>query len=158
MGFIDGITAEDRVQVKFSDFQNLVRGTVKAELMVNAIKCEVPYNHIIEMITGKSNLLSDYEATKLSPDLIEECKKTLDEYKGTGYSPEEIKILSERLKEIEAKEKVVCQETEIPDDATQPENEETAADSGIDSSSEYVEGGGHQHRSTRKTKTANRYR
>ncbi len=54
MGLADAFTAEDRVQVKFSDFYNLVRESAKAELMMNAIRCDVPHRFIRETMTGKS--------------------------------------------------------------------------------------------------------
>lgn len=53
MGIVDVFASEDRVNVKFSDFYSLMRESSKAELMMNAIKCDVPHRHIREMMTGK---------------------------------------------------------------------------------------------------------
>lgn len=53
MGLLDGITAEDRVDVKFSDFYQLMRESAKADLLCNAVKCDVPHQYIREMLTGK---------------------------------------------------------------------------------------------------------
>ena len=79
MGLMDGISAEDRIQIKFSDFYTLVKQAAKAILMANAVKCEVPHKYIMEMLTGESSLLSEYKATDLSPDLIENLKKSIEE-------------------------------------------------------------------------------
>lgn len=52
MGLADTFAAEDRVQVKFSDFYCLMRDAAKAELIMNAVICGVPHSHICEMATG----------------------------------------------------------------------------------------------------------
>lgn len=54
---MDAISSEDRVEVKFSTFYTMMRESVKAELMMNAINCEVPYLCIREMMTGKKETL-----------------------------------------------------------------------------------------------------
>ena len=54
MGLIEAFTPEDRVNVKFSDFYALMREGSRAELMFNAIKCDVPHRYIRETMTGKS--------------------------------------------------------------------------------------------------------
>lgn len=54
MGLVDVFSAEDRIQVKFSDFFELVRGCTQRDQMLNAINCNVPYRYIREMVTGKS--------------------------------------------------------------------------------------------------------
>lgn len=54
MGLVDAFGAEDRVQVKFSDFYELVRGCTQRDQMLNAINCNVPHRYIREMVTGKS--------------------------------------------------------------------------------------------------------
>lgn len=53
MGFMDAISSEDRVGVKFTDFYRMMREAAKAELMMNAINCDVPHLCIREMMTGK---------------------------------------------------------------------------------------------------------
>lgn len=54
MGLADTFGAEDRVQVKFTDFYNLVKGCAQADLLRNAVDCNVPHRYIREMATGKS--------------------------------------------------------------------------------------------------------
>lgn len=53
MGLMDAFSSEDRVEVKFSDFYNFMKGMAKAEMMMNGIKCETPYAYMREMMTGK---------------------------------------------------------------------------------------------------------
>lgn len=54
MGLADCFSAEDRIQVKFSDFYNLVKGCTQRDQVMNAINCNVPHRYIREMVTGKS--------------------------------------------------------------------------------------------------------
>ena len=54
MGLVDAFSAEDRIQVKFSDFYELVKGCTQRDQMLNAINCNVPHRYIREMVTGKS--------------------------------------------------------------------------------------------------------
>lgn len=53
MGFIDSISAEDRVEVKFSQFYDLMLGCAERKLLVNAVKTKVPHEYIENMLTGK---------------------------------------------------------------------------------------------------------
>ena len=50
----DAFAKEDRVEVTFSDFYRIMRESTKAELLMNAVKCNVPHRYIREMETGKS--------------------------------------------------------------------------------------------------------
>jgi hypothetical protein len=54
MGLMDAFNREDRVEVTFSDFYALMRESAKAELMANAIRCNVPHRFIRETMSGKS--------------------------------------------------------------------------------------------------------
>lgn len=53
MGIIDTFTPDTKVELKFSDFYNLVKGATKAEMMLNGIKNEVDYDSIYKIVTGK---------------------------------------------------------------------------------------------------------
>lgn len=53
MGLMDAFKNEDRVEVKFSTFYELMKEAVKAELLMNAVNCDTPYASIREMMTGK---------------------------------------------------------------------------------------------------------
>lgn len=54
MGLIDAINKEDRIQVTFSTFYRMMHEVTKGELLMNAVKCDVPHRYIREMATGKS--------------------------------------------------------------------------------------------------------
>lgn len=54
MGLADAFGAEDRVQVKFSDFYKLMKQAAQYEIAMNAVGCDVPHRYIREMMTGKS--------------------------------------------------------------------------------------------------------
>lgn len=49
MGLADSFGAEDRVNVKFSDFYNIVKVATKCELLLNAVCADVPHEHIRAM-------------------------------------------------------------------------------------------------------------
>lgn len=53
MGLADTLGAEDRVQMKFSDFYKLMRQAAQYEITMNAVDCDVPHRYIREMMTGK---------------------------------------------------------------------------------------------------------
>ncbi|MBQ3045149.1 MAG: hypothetical protein IJD49_04275 [Clostridia bacterium] len=52
MGFIDAIGPEERLNIKYSDFYALVKQATEAELMMNAINCDVPHKYIRETMSG----------------------------------------------------------------------------------------------------------
>lgn len=83
MGIIDAFSAEDRVEVKFSVFYDLMKEATKAEIMANGVKTRIPHEHIEAMLTGKNSELEAYHDTGLSPRQIPESAKTsLAEHKG----------------------------------------------------------------------------
>ena len=53
MGLADTFGAEDRVQVKYSDFYRIIKESTKTELLMNAVNCDIPHKYIREMATGK---------------------------------------------------------------------------------------------------------
>ena len=52
MGLMDAFNAEDRITLKVSDYAKVLKEGVKADLMMNAVTCEVPYQYIREMMSG----------------------------------------------------------------------------------------------------------
>ena len=54
MGIVDVFDKEDRTEIKMSKLYALMKESAKAELMMNAIQCEVPHRYIREMMTGTS--------------------------------------------------------------------------------------------------------
>ena len=59
MGFADALGREDRVEVKFTTFYEMMKGCTKAELIMNAVNCDVPHKYIREMATGKSEKIQN---------------------------------------------------------------------------------------------------
>ena len=50
MGFLDAFAAEDRVDVKFSTFYELVKGCAEREFITNGLKHKIPHAHILAML------------------------------------------------------------------------------------------------------------
>lgn len=78
MGIMDAFNAEDRTQIKVSSLYAMLKEGAKAEYLLNAVKCEVPYKYIVQMATGKSGELQDYKDTQLTPDSIKELQSNYD--------------------------------------------------------------------------------
>lgn len=53
MGIVDVFGKEDRIPVQFTEFYSLVKEAAKAELVMNAVNCDVPHKYIRETMTGK---------------------------------------------------------------------------------------------------------
>lgn len=53
MGLLDAFTAEERVNVTFSQFYELIKGCTQREMLMNAVKTRVPHEYIEKMTTGK---------------------------------------------------------------------------------------------------------
>lgn len=64
MGTADLFGKEDRAQVKMSQLYELMKESAKAELMLNAIQCDVPHKYIREMMVG----LKEYSDKKQEPE------------------------------------------------------------------------------------------
>lgn len=54
MGIVDAFQAEDRVEVKFSTFYEMMKKCAEGQLIANAVKANVPHRYIREMMTGVS--------------------------------------------------------------------------------------------------------
>ena len=50
MGILDAFAAEDRVDVKFSTFYELVKGYAEREFITNGLKHKIPHAHILAML------------------------------------------------------------------------------------------------------------
>ena len=50
MGILDAFAAEDRVDVKFSTFYELVKGCAEREFVTNGLKHKIPHAHILAML------------------------------------------------------------------------------------------------------------
>lgn len=62
---VDLFKAETEIEIKASELFALMREATKAEMMMNAVKCEVPYRYIREMITGDSERQQSQEEKDL---------------------------------------------------------------------------------------------
>ena len=101
MGMLDAIQSEDRIQVKYSDFYALVKGAAKAELLVNAALTEVPHKYMRCMMTGKNDLLEEYKGTGVIPEEIKGMQELIESYRGTKLSPEQVKEMQALLKQYQ---------------------------------------------------------
>lgn len=54
MGMMDALNPEDRTEMKISTLYEMLREAARAELIMNAVNCNVPHKFIREMITGES--------------------------------------------------------------------------------------------------------
>jgi len=88
MGLIDAFAADERVELKVGDLYDILRVAAsnekKAEYLINAIKCEVPYNYIREIMTGeKEETKADAICIAIPRDIVdaafEEAKKAARE-------------------------------------------------------------------------------
>lgn len=50
MGILEAFAAEDRVDVKFSTFYELVKGCAEREFITNGLKHKIPHAHILAML------------------------------------------------------------------------------------------------------------
>jgi hypothetical protein len=50
MGILDAFAVEDRVDVKFSTFYELVKGCAEREFITNGLKHKIPHAHILAML------------------------------------------------------------------------------------------------------------
>lgn len=53
MGMLDALKEEDRVTVTVSQLYRMQREAAKAELLMNAVRCDVPNRYIAAMADGK---------------------------------------------------------------------------------------------------------
>lgn len=53
MGMMDAFEKEDRAEVKVTTLYQMLKEAAKAELIMNAVNCDVPHKFIREMATGE---------------------------------------------------------------------------------------------------------
>lgn len=61
MGIMDVFGKEDRVEVAFSSFYELVKQAAQLETVMNGVNCDVPHKYIREMQSGKKEQETDAE-------------------------------------------------------------------------------------------------
>ena len=67
MGIMDAFNAEDRITVTVSKFGTLIKEAAKADILMNAVNCEVPYVYIREMMTGTNEEVPEVRASVAIP-------------------------------------------------------------------------------------------
>lgn len=63
MGLVDAFTSDGTIELKYTEFYKLVRNSVTAEIMKNAVEADVPNEYIRGMLNGKK-----YEKTEDEPN------------------------------------------------------------------------------------------
>lgn len=53
MGIVDAFKPEDRTEITYSNFYNLIKQAAQYEIAMNAVNCDVPHKYIRETMTGK---------------------------------------------------------------------------------------------------------
>lgn len=53
MGIMDAFQPEDRTEITYSNFYNIIKQAARYEIVMNAVNCDVPHNYIRETMTGK---------------------------------------------------------------------------------------------------------
>ena len=101
MGMLDAIQSEDRIQVKYSEFKTLVKGAVKAELLVNMALTDGPHKYMRCMRTGKNDLLEEYKGTGVTPEEIKGMQELIEQYRETKLSPEMVTEIQALLKQYQ---------------------------------------------------------
>ena len=69
MGLADVFSREDRVEVTFSDFFNIVKQAAQKENLMNGVNCNVPYGYIREMVTGQKEEPQEVEALEAAIEI-----------------------------------------------------------------------------------------
>lgn len=82
MGIVDAFKPEDRTEITYSNFYNLIKQAAQYEIVMNAVNCDVPHDYIRETMTGKKE---EHKEEKLVMDAVsinfdgEEFKRIMDE-------------------------------------------------------------------------------
>ena len=53
MGIMDAFKPEDRTEITYSNFYNLIKQAAQYEIVINAVNCDVPHRYIREAMTGE---------------------------------------------------------------------------------------------------------
>lgn len=78
MGFMDNFSSDEPVTIKQPDYFSLMKEAAKAELLMNAVKCNVPTCYINAMATGKME----------TPDLTKELRMAMRREKYAQHKKE----------------------------------------------------------------------
>lgn len=71
MGIMGAFKPEDRTEITYSNFYNLIKQAAQYEIVMNAVNCDVPHTYIRETMTGKKeDVWKRLEEAKIPPDMI----------------------------------------------------------------------------------------
>ncbi len=89
MGLMDAFVADAKAEFKVGDIYDILRVAASnektAQFLKNAIECEVPYNYIREVITGKKEEKKEFDGIRVEipssilNEIAEEAKKAARE-------------------------------------------------------------------------------
>lgn len=72
MGIVDAFKPEDRTEITYSNFYNLIKQAAQCEIVMNAVNCDVPHKYIRETMTGKKeNTERKAETVQIPTNIIE---------------------------------------------------------------------------------------
>lgn len=96
MGIIDAFKEEDRATVTVSQLYRMMREAAKTELLMNAVRCDVPNRYIAAMADGKYPEMLVPEAQQpeahtedLPIMLVEDDEEEITEEEDNGQNKEE---------------------------------------------------------------------
>ena len=91
MEIIDAFKPEDRTEITFSNFYNLIKQAAQYEIVMNAVSCNVPHRYIREAMTGKKEEHKEEKpvmgVTNVNFD-SEEFKRIMDETIKENFGPD----------------------------------------------------------------------
>lgn len=76
MGFMDAFTTDAPVTIKHAEYYELVKEAAKAELIMNAVNCNVPHKYIRETMTGKEEPDIKVITPRITPEVLREIANT----------------------------------------------------------------------------------
>lgn len=90
MGIMDAFKPEDRTEITYSNFYNLIKQAAQYEIVMNAVNCDVPHDYIRETMTGKKE---EHKEEKPVMGVVnvnfdsEEIKRIMDETIKENFGP-----------------------------------------------------------------------
>lgn len=91
MGIVDAFKPEDRTEITYSNFYNLIKQAAQYEIVMNAVNCDVPHNYIRETMTGKKEERKEEKPVMGVVNVnfdSEEFKRIIDETIKENFGPD----------------------------------------------------------------------
>lgn len=76
MGFMDAFTTDAPVTIKHAEYYALMKEAAKAELIMNAVNCNVPHKYIRETMTGKEEPDIKVITPRITTEMLREIANT----------------------------------------------------------------------------------